>query len=159
GPGCSAGSVDLLRLPQKVLERLPTSRCGFSDHAIRPSLKMTDKDPKLLKLLSTGSLVVSERELTVWLESEYVKGKWPSQRSKLNRRAGRPSRQTEALRNAVLALVNDGEWSAQQPIAVLGRKLRVRGHAGISDETLVRLVNQLHLEMGDRRLLRKVRSR
>jgi len=51
----SPESANPLKLSKKILQRLPTSRCGFSDYAIRPSLKMTDKDPKLLQLLSAGS--------------------------------------------------------------------------------------------------------
>src|SRR5262249_13513901 len=37
GPRRGPQNANILRLPQKILQRLPTPRDGFSDHAVRPS--------------------------------------------------------------------------------------------------------------------------
>jgi hypothetical protein len=158
-PYCCRGKVEPVRLPKKVLERLVMSRAGLSDHPIRPSLKTTDQDEKLLALLRAGILVVCEFEFKAWLQSERAKGKWSSQRSRLKPRVGRPSKQTAALSQEVLKVVRSGEWNGKEPIRALVRELEPVGYGGISEDTLIRLVRQLYLETGEPKLLRTPRPR
>jgi hypothetical protein len=79
-------------------------------------------------LLTVGLLVVRTSDFDVWYQSERAKGRWPSQRSKLKIN-GRPTKQTDRLRNAVLALVHDHKWSGKDPISVLHRMLVASGYS------------------------------
>ena len=159
-PCCRWPIPEPMRLTKTVLERMFTSRKGLSNHPIRPSLKTTGGDKKLLALLLAGVLVVHEREFTAWLRAEYARGKWPSQRARSKARRGRPTKQTDELRTAIVALVRHDEWSVKNGIAALHRKLVAAGHAvGVSDDTLSRLVNRLFLETGDPKFFRKPRPK
>jgi hypothetical protein len=89
-------------LPRDVLTRMIPARGTLPDHTIRPSIKIAGGNAKILKLLELGILLVGAEEFDIWYRSEQVKGKWPSQRSGLKKRKGRPSKQTDALRNAVI---------------------------------------------------------
>jgi hypothetical protein len=64
---------------------------------------------------------------------------------------GRPTKQTESLKSAVLTLVCDGAWSAKDGIVKLRRLLVERGEPKNvpSIDTLERLVYRLYLETGD----------
>ena len=111
-------------------------------------------------MLGAGSLVVAESEFCQWKEAEYNKGRWPSQRSRSKHGEGRPTKQTESLRNAVLARVNDGSWRSPQSINSLRRLLIDSGRDGVpSADTLARLVDNLHEETGDPDLRRVKRAR
>ena len=71
-----------------------------------------------------------------------------------------PSKQTEALRNAVLALVRDHKWNGKDPITALHCLLVASGHSEVpSPDTLAHLVNNLHHETGEAGLLRITRVR
>jgi hypothetical protein len=108
-------------------------------------------------MLGIGVLVVEEREFKRWYRLERSKGKWPSQRSKLKRGRGRPTKQTAPLKKSVLALVRDHAWNARDGIGRLRRLLIAHGHLESvpSPDTLVRFVDELHLETGDPLLLRR----
>ncbi len=110
-------------VPVNVLRRLISPRGALPDHPIRPSMETAEGDEKLFALLTVGLLVVRASDFDIWYRSERAKGKWPSQRSKLKVRDGRPSIQTEALRNAVLALVHDLKWNGKDGIMSLHRLL------------------------------------
>jgi hypothetical protein len=146
-------------VPLNVVKRLITSRGGLSDHPIRPSIKTADGNEKLFALLTVGLLVVRGSDFDVWYQSERAKGRWPSQRLKLKIN-GRPTKQSEPLRNAVLALVNDLKWNSKDRITTLHRLLVASGRSDVpSQDTVARLVDQLHRETGDMRLLRVTRVR
>jgi hypothetical protein len=156
----SLKKVEPTVVPANVLKRLITSRGALPDHPIRPSIKIVEGNEKLFALLSVGLLVVRASDFGIWYRSERAKGRWPSQRSKLKVRDGRPSIQTEALRNAVLALVHDLKWNSKESIMSLRRLLVAsRGFEVPSPDTLARLVDQLHRETGEAGLLRKMRRR
>jgi hypothetical protein len=147
-------------VPANVLKRLLTSRGSLPDHPIRPSVTTADGNDKLFALLTAGLLVVLESDFIVWYRSERAKGKWASQRSRSKIGNGRPTKQTEGIRNAVIALMRDGAWSGKASIATLHRLLVTSGRCGVpSVDTLARLVNQLHRETGDPGLLRIARAR
>ena len=81
----------------------------------------------------------------------------PSQKSK-EKKNGRRTRQTEALGNAVLALVNYLKWNGKDGITTLHRLLVASGRPDVpSQDTVARLVDQLHRETGDMKLLRVTR--
>jgi hypothetical protein len=152
--------IEPVVVPVSVLKRLLTSRCGLPDHPIRPSIKTADGNERLFALLTGGLLVVRERDFNVWYRSERAKSKWASQRAKSKVGNGRPTLQTEAIRNAVLALVHDGEWTAAAGIMKLHRLLVALGRSDVpSVDTLARLVDQLHRETGEVGLLRTTRRR
>jgi hypothetical protein len=146
-------------VPPNVLARLGTSRGYLTDRPIRLSLKACERDEHLYSLLKNGDLVVKEGEFRNWYESEYKKGKWPSQRARLKPRRGRPSKQNSELRCAILALVNDGAWNGKASIKELRRLLLARGHHPPSADTLARLVARLYQETGDPLLCRSKRIR
>jgi hypothetical protein len=98
---------------------------------------------KLFALLTVELLVVRTSDFDVWYQSERAKGRWPSQRSKLKIN-GRPTKQTDRLRDAVLALVHDHKWSGEDPISALHRMLVASGYSEApSQDTLARLVDHL----------------
>jgi hypothetical protein len=147
-------------VPVSVLTRLLTSRTGLPDHAIRPTIRSVEGNEQLYVFLSVGVLAVREREFEVWYRSERAKGKWSSQRSRSKVANGRPTRQTETLRNAVLRLVREGAWSGKSTFTELHRLLVTSGRSDVpSLDTLERLVRRLHLETGGPELFRIARVR
>jgi hypothetical protein len=156
---CSPEKIEPLVVPVPVVKQLIASRGSLPDHAIRPSIKAAEGNEKLFALLTVGLLVVRASDFDVWYQSERAKGRWPSQRSK-EKKNGRPTKQTEALRNAVLALVHDHKWSGKEPISALHRLLLASGRSEVpSQDTLAILVDQLHRETGEAMLLRVTRAR
>jgi len=136
-------------VPVPVIKRLILSRGTLPDHPIRPSMQTAEGNENLFALLTVGLLVVRASDFDVW---ERAKGRWPSQRSK-EKKNGRPTRQTEALENAVLALVKDLKWSGKDGITTLHRLLVASGRSDVpSQDTVARLVDQLHRKTGDMRL-------
>jgi hypothetical protein len=113
--------VEIEPIPSSVLKRLITWRGGFPDQALRPTTKTTGGNEKLLALLTRGMgiLAVREQEFRRWYRCERAKGRWPSQKSKRTRSGGRPSKQSEALNNAVGRLVREGSWHAKDGIPTL----------------------------------------
>ena len=153
------GSPICALVPPRVVKRLILSRGYLRDRAIRPSLKAFKGDEALFKLLGAGLLVVAESEFCQWKEAEYNKGRWPSQRSRSKHGEGRPTKQTESLRNAVLARVHDGVWRSTQSINSLRRLLIDSGRDDVpSADTLARLIDKMHEETGDSDLRRVKRA-
>ena len=156
---CFLENIEPVVVPVSVLERLITSHGSLPDHPIRPSMKTAEGNEKLFALLAVGLLVVRANDFDEWYQSERAKGRWPSQEAK-GRKNGRPTKQTGALRNAVLALVHDHKWSGKDPISALHHLLVASGRSNVpSQDTLARLVNQLHRETGEAALLRTPRAR
>ena len=156
---CSPEGIEPVAVPVNVVKRLIASRGGLPDHPIRPSIKTADGNEKLFALLAVGLLVVRANDFDGWYQSERAKGRWPSQEPK-EKKDGRPTKQTGALRNAVLALVHDHKWSGKDPISALHRLLVASGRSEVpSQDTLARLVDQLHRETGEAGLLRFTRAR
>ena len=117
---------------------------------------------KLFGLLKVGVLVMRESEFKHWYRSARARGKWPSQRSKLqaNKRGGRPSKKTQSLQNTILDFVRDATWTAKDGPTKLRRLLIVGGHVAVpSRDTLRRLINDMHAATGQQELLLKKRFR
>jgi hypothetical protein len=158
----SAAEPVIVPIPVKVLSRLPLSHGSLPDRPIRPSIKTTDGDEKLFALLRNGVLVVRETEFDDWYRSERAKGAWSSQRSSRPkpRSGGRPSKQTEGLRTAILARVREGAWNGLEPITELHLLLVKSRRSDVpSCDTLARLVDRMHDETGEPELRRFRRSR
>ena len=146
-------------VPVSAIKRLMLSRGTLPDHPIRPSMQTAEGNEKLFALLSVGLLVVRASDFDAWYHSERAKGRWPSQRSK-EKKNGRPTKRTEALENAILGLVNDLKWSSKDGIAALHRLLMASGRSDVpSQDTVARLVDQLHRKTGNMELLRAARAR
>jgi hypothetical protein len=64
-----------------------------------------------------------------------------------------------ALRNAVKATVNSGDWSGAGKVSDLRRKLVARGTEIGSESTLGRLVDALFVETGDELYRRRQRRK
>ena len=155
------------------LHRHSPKRSKKADHCARQpprsSVPAVHKDmrwrPESLLLLGRGRLVVAESEFNRWRDAEKRKRKWPSQRSRSYaraqlRRTGRPTKQTDDLRQAVLGLLREGVWSAGQPIPELQRRLIALGRDDVpSTDTLARLIDNLHDEIGSSGLRRAKRAR
>ena len=157
--GDASAKPEPTSVPVPVIKRLILSRGTLPDHPIRPSMKTAEGNDNLFALLTIGLLVVRTSDFDVWYHSERAKGRWPSQRAK-GKKSGRPTRQTEALENAVLALVNDLKWSGKERITTLHRLLVASGRSDVpSQDTVARLVDQLHRKTGDMKLLRVARVR
>jgi hypothetical protein len=147
--------IDPVVVPVNVLKQLITSRAALPDHPIRPSMKIAEGNEKLLALLTTGLLIFRTSDFEAWYRSERAKGKWASQRTKLKNGIGRPTKQTEALRNAILAHVRDLKWTGKAGVTRLHRMLVAAGRPDVpSPDTLARLIDQLHRETGEAGLLR-----
>src|SRR5258706_685192 len=154
---CSPEKIEPVAVPVNVVRQMIASHGGLPAHPIRPSIKIAEGNEKLFAMLTVGLLVVRASDFDAWYQSERAKGRWPSQRSKLKIN-GRPTKQTDPLRNAVLALVHDHKWNGKDPISALHRILVASGHsAAPSKDTLARLVDRLHSETGDEGLLRITR--
>jgi hypothetical protein len=152
--------VEPVVVPVAVLKRLMIVRGGLPDHPIRPSIRTTGGDESLLALLITGLLVVRTNDFEAWYRSEQAKGRWASQRSRKKSPEGRPTKQTDALRNAVLGLVRDLKWDGKAGISALHRLLIADGRSDVpSPDTLARLVDQMHTETGEAGLRRIARAR
>jgi hypothetical protein len=147
-----------------VLKILPKTRDGgLPDHAIRVPLSLLRRglvDEETFAALSSGALVLMEAEFASWYRQEARKGKWPSQRDRKHRGAGRPSKQTATLANKISSIVNANAWSGKGKITDL-RRLLVAGGIGntVSDDTLGRLVDALFRETGDERFGRRSRRK
>lgn len=145
------GEPEIILVPAQVLRQMFMSRCGFPDHP-RVSLKAAGKDPALFSAINTGLLVVAEGAFAGWYRAERGKGRWTSQASKL-KKTGRPSKQTENLRNSVDAIIEDGNIT----IAAVHRRLVEAGWKDVSVDTVGRLMRQRHLETGDQKYFRRRR--
>jgi hypothetical protein len=144
-------------VPVEILKRLITVRETLPDHPIRLSRKIAIENDKLFALLCTGVLVVDETEFKAWYRSVRGKHKWPSQRSSLKARRGRPTKQSVALRDEILTIVKRGLWSRKDGIRKLGTLL---GDVHTpSDDTLERLVIEMSRETSNPALWRKPRKR
>jgi hypothetical protein len=146
-------------VPYEVVNRLIKSRGILPDHAICPTLKTAGHDSTLYVLLKVGVLIVRECEFERWYRSERLKGKWPSQQFRVRKGIGRPTLQSESLKNEVLSLVRRQMWRASDGIATLHRILSERAQLDDmpSVDTLGRLITRLYLETADfafRRVLR-----
>lgn len=157
--GDASAEPEPTSVPVPVIRRLILSRGALPDHPIRPSIQTAEGNENLFVLLTTGLLVVRASDFDAWYHSERAKGRWPSQTSK-KKKNGRPTSRTEALENAVLALVNDLKWSSKDGIASLRRMLVASGRSNVpSQDTVARLVDQLHRKTGNKKLLRVARVR
>jgi hypothetical protein len=145
---------EMTQVPGAVLGRLIKIRSSFPDHP-RASMKAVGGNGELYRALNTGVLIVRTSDFDAWYRRERQKGRWPSQRSRL-KKEGRPSRQTDELRNAVTAIVREGKIS----IAELRRRLIASGRTDIpSEDTLARAVDQLYRETGEAIFRRPKRAR
>jgi hypothetical protein len=118
-------------LPVNAVKRLKTPRGVLLDRPIQPTLRTAVGDEKLFALLTDGFLVVRASDFSIWYRSERAKGKWASQRSKSKVRNGRPTTQTEGLRNAVLVLVRDLKWRGKDGIMTLHDLLVASGRSDV----------------------------
>jgi hypothetical protein len=148
-------------VPVSVLRRLIAPRKSLPDHPIRPSIKTAGGNEKLFAFLTSGLLVVRANDFDAWYQSERAKRKWPSQKHSQRSGIGRPTTQSDAVRNPVIGLVRDGKWTAKDGIAMLRRLLVEASSASEvpSPDTLERLVDQLHCETGESEFFRPKRSR
>ena len=152
GNSTSGGPI---AMPRDVVGRLITRRGSIPDQAIRPVLRTAGGDKDFLELLYTGTLLVREKEFTVWYRSERRKGRWPSQAAK-PKKVGKPSTLTPNLKVAIIAALGEGKTG----IAALQRRLMEAGQLHVpSPDTLARFVDQLYRETGDPALLRKRKRR
>lgn len=118
-------------------------------------MRAVEKDGQLFRALNTGLLIVRKSEFDAWYQREHRKGKWPSQRGK-SKKEGRPSHQTDGLRNAVAAIMQEGKIT----IAELRRRLVSSGRTDVpSEDTLARVVDELYRETGEARFRRHRRAR
>jgi hypothetical protein len=153
-------SVEPIVVPTNIVNRLIASRGTLPDDPIRPTLATTNGDEKLLAMLSVGVLLVRADEFERWYGSERTKSKWASQRSTTKSLVGRPTRQTPAIRNAVLAFARERRWTGEHGVTELRRLLIAAGRTDVpSTDTLTRMVDQMHRETGEPALFRKGKAR
>lgn len=163
-------------LASSIVGRLITVRGGLPDFPFRVPWKLVKEGlatEQLCVTLENGVLILDRNEFSAWCEKQHRRQIWPSQEAEARRRAsspqeqnvkprrGRPSRRTETVRNAVLALIEDGVWDArEQTVEGLCRLLRSRSCLEVpSRDTVRRLVDDLFREKGKIRLQRVVRRR
>ena len=153
--------VEIVRLLIPIRGGLPDHPSGFLSGCTNRQIMKAGGTERLFSLLKAGTLLVEAAEFDTWYRSQQALGKWPSQRQRTKRGRGRPIRQTDRIRNAILACVNDGAWTASSDsIADLERKLGERGQTDVpSPDTLARLVDRLFAETSNSALRRKSRAR
>jgi hypothetical protein len=152
----------ILPVGPTILKSLPRSRGGLPDRAVRvpAALLWTGAiDGELFRALSSGRLLLRRSEFENWYARERQRGKWPSQHGRKQRRVGRPSKRV-VLRDAIVALVNEGRWDGNKdPVAELTALLVENGRALMSHDTVARAVDHLFREHGDERLRRRTRKK
>lgn len=148
-------------IPRDVLRRMVLRRGCLPDRAIQPSHKMTNYNNALLKLLSQGVLLVCAQEFNEWYRGERNKGTWASQGKRKRPRCGRPVKLTNYLETVITNLMQATQKQAtQMSVAALHRQLIVKGCTYVpSQDTLARILDQLHRKTGDPSLRRNKRSR
>jgi hypothetical protein len=114
----------------------------------------------LFRALSSGQLVVKRSAFENWYGRERDRGKWPSQRGRKQRRAGRPSKRA-VLHSAIIALIFADRWDGtKDTITELTAMLCENGHPSpVSHDTVARAVDELYREDGDERLRRRNRKK
>jgi hypothetical protein len=148
-----------LQVPPDVIMKMIRTRGGLPDHAVQPA-RIFAKEANPLELrtaLSKSALYVRRQEFDDWYKKAWKKRNWPSQRSSLKPRMGRPSKQSE-LHTRIIARVNEGRWSARNSIADLVRLLDSKGIVA-SRDTVRRAVDQLFKETGEQSYRRLARNR
>lgn len=142
-----------LQVPLDVLAQMIRIRGGLPDRAFRPE-RLRDKatiSKELLAALLHSALYLEHNAFDRWYKNARSKRNWPSQRSSKKPRIGRPSKQSDAVRHRIIALVNEGQWSAQRnSLASLMRLLQAKGETP-SRQTIERMIKQIHHETGDDR--------
>ncbi len=161
-PHHDARSHDPLTVPINVLRHLVRSRGGLPDRVARLPIHLLNSrlaTPELFSVLSQSALHLRCDEFDLWYKQQRSRGRWPSQRTSRKPRVGRPSKQTEALRNSIVARVEEKRWTGQQGIAPLLRLLASR--PPVDRETLRRTVERIYLETGDvrYRVIRRRRTK
>jgi hypothetical protein len=155
-------SVEPRRVPPELLKRVLPVRRSLPDHPTHvrcTGVHDGRHDDALLLLLRHGELVVRKSDFTDWYKHNRAKGNWPSQTDKRGSRRGRPTKDTGSLRNAILALVHNGEWRASDGILRLRRLLVEKGRDPPGRDTLAQAVDRLHRVTGELAFGRKVRRR
>ena len=112
-------------------------------------------------MLMNGQLVVKRVEFESWYERDRRKGDWPSQTAQTNRsRRGRPSKQTEWLKAAIIALVEQQRWDRTRPLTELVALLKEDGQIPVpSIDTMRRIARRIVEEDGDTRLHQPIRAK
>jgi hypothetical protein len=147
-------------VPPELLKQVLPVRRGLPDHPTyirRMRVPDCPHHDALLLLLRHGQLVVRQSDFIDWYKHKRAKGNWPSQHNKAASRRGRPTKDSERLRNEILARVHHGAWEATDGIPKLRRLLVERGYKPPSCDTLARSIDRLHRLTGEPSLLRKVR--
>jgi hypothetical protein len=148
------------RVPPELLKRLLPIRGGLPDHPThlrRRAAADSQSDDNLIVLLQHGELVVRRSDFSDWYTQRRRQGLWPSQANRVGRRRGKPTKDTEALRGAILAAVHDDAWRATDGMPKLRSLLIERGQEPLSCDTLERVVDKLYRLMGETALRRSVR--
>jgi hypothetical protein len=165
----AASIEDTLRFPVpcSAIRFLITSRGGLPDHPIAVSrsrkLRKFASEESLLRL-AQSVLVIKRSEFEAWYRNERCRQPWPSQRPNVQghkrRRAGRPK--LNDLKITILQHVRDrGKWSGKQPVRELMEQLKL-AHPNVhfpSYNTFRRIIDKLHDETGDPRLIRRRKVR
>ena len=162
GPGLVAITIkgartpnELVSVPPEVLKRLIKRRGTLLDRASRPTTRATNGDAKLLYALTNGILVIQFVDFSDWIKSECKKTTWPSQRSSLKPRNGRPPKMANAARQEIIRFLHENRWSRRAGILELHRLLVAAGNINVpSPDTLARVADDLYRQTGDARLMR-----
>ncbi len=146
------------------------SRGGFPDVPYRLSIALVRLGVFELELFSqlnlgAGLLAFLADDFEKWCEKPEVRRRWPSHRTarkgspKPSPKGGKPAKYREPLRNAIIARVTGGEWNASMPLTALKELLNQRSRLTPlpSADTLARRVDELFVETGDKRYLRRLR--
>jgi hypothetical protein len=148
-PSGMNGSDRPLQIPVEALGRLIRVRGGLPDHAIRPPVALLQDGLVASDLFAAffhSALYLKRNEFDAWYSKQKSRLRWPSQRASRKPRIGRPSK-TDDLRTSVIARVEEGSWSATQPVAELERLLASKGAP--KRNTLKRIIDQIFIETGD----------
>ena len=142
-----------IMLSTELLKSLVTTRNTFPDHPIQSKASMRIAG-ELYWLLKAGMMLLRAQEFDIWYRKDRAKGRWPSQTPR-GTKIGRASVGTQELKTAIIVALR----KRKSGMAELRRRLLADGRNDVpSPDTLARLVDQLHRETGEPKLLRK-RSR
>jgi hypothetical protein len=151
--------LEIQPVPIDLIKRVITLRGNLPDHSFRLSGRASNSYYELRKLLRVGLLVVRKDDFERLYCSELAKSKWPSQQSSSKPKIGRPAKYSSELKSDILQFASESE-NGKITISALHRWLVKNRRRNVpSQDTLARLVDQIHSETGEPGLSRPKRRR
>jgi hypothetical protein len=150
--------ANVRQVPVELVQKIVPVHGGLPDEPTRVfgESKLTKEGSLTAYNLQRSTLWLSVAEFEVWYRREKSKGVFPSQHSRKLPKKGRPK--IGHVSNAIIAIVNRGEWAAEtHKVADLTQLLEKRFAECPSEATIRRRIDEIFHLTGDKRFLRSKR--